>query len=233
MVIPLYDEVARQRVSRPYVTWTLIAINSAVFFAMWLTPETTQSALIQKFGFTPAVLAGDLPNPGPLPELLTPLTDMFIHVSWDHVFFNMLFLMIFGDNVEDALGHVRYAFFYVACGFGSDLAYGLANFHATDPAVGASGAISGVVAAYLMIRPCAKVEVLLFFVPVSLAAYWVIGLFIASQIWNVLAHTQDGVAYWAHIGGLLAGGALFPLLRHPDVVLFECINKSGDGALVS
>src|SRR5579871_5935638 len=191
MVIPLYDETARQRVSRPYVTWTLVAINVVVFLAMCLTPEVTQLAFIQKFGFTPAVLAGDMANPGPMPAWLTPLTDMFIHMSWDHLFFNMLFLMIFGDNVEDALGHLRYALFYVVCSFGSDFAYALANFHATEPAVGASGAISGVVAAYLMIRPCAKIEVLFFWIPVAVAAYWVVGFFIATQVWNVLAHTQD------------------------------------------
>ena len=230
MVFPLYDESVRQRVSQPYVTWTLVAINVVVFVGMCLTPDVTQVGVVQKFGFTPAVLFGDLPNPGPLPALLTPLTDMFIHISWDHLFFNMLFLMIFGDNVEDALGHVRFVFFYVACSFGSDLAYALPNIHATEPVVGASGAISGVVAAYLMIRPCANIKVLFFWVPVSVAAYWVVGFFVASQVWSVLRHTQDGVAYWAHIGGLLAGAALFPFLRHPDVVLFECMSDSTDGA---
>lgn len=232
MVIPLYDEDASQRVSRPYVTWALVAINVLVFFIMCLMPEVTQLDFIQKFGFTPAVLAGDLPNPGPWPALLAPLTDMFIHMSWDHLFFNMLFLIIFGDNVEDALGHFRYVLFYVASSYGGDLAYALANIHANEPAVGASGAISGVVMAYLMIRPCAKIEVLFFFVPVAVAAYWVIGFFVASQVWNVMQHTQDGVAYWAHIGGILTGAALFPLLRHADVVLFECVSNAKDGAFV-
>ena len=138
----------------------------------------------------------------------------------------MLFLMIFGDNVEDALGHVRYLAFYVACSFASDLAYFLANPHSTVPAVGASGAISGVIAAYVMIRPCAKVEVLFVIIPVALSAYWVIGLFALTQLWNVAAHTQDGVAYWAHIGGMLAGAALLPLMRHPDVTLFECMREA-------
>jgi rhomboid family protein len=148
---------------------------------------------------------------------------MFIHLGWDHLFGNMLFLMIFGDNVEDALGHLRYLAFYVACSFASDLAYFLSSTHSTVPAVGASGAISGVVAAYVMIRPCAKVQVLFVIVPVALSAYWVIGLFVLSQLWAVAAHTQDGVAYWAHIGGMLAGAALLPLMRHPDVILFECV----------
>ena len=226
MVFPLYDESARKRVSQPYVTWGLVALNVAVFIAEVASPGVTQQKIVHAFGFTPAVLTGDLPNPGPLPPWLTPLTDMFVHLGWDHILGNMLFLMIFGDNVEDALGHVRYLAFYVACSFASDLAYFFSNMHSIEPAVGASGAISGVVAAYVMIRPCAKVEVLFVIIPVALSAYWVIGLFALSQVWNVVAHTQDGVAYWAHIGGMLAGAALLPLLRHPDVVLFECVREA-------
>jgi membrane associated rhomboid family serine protease len=223
MVLPLYDERERKRVSQPFVTWALVVLNVAVFAAeLGMTPAA-QETLIQTFGFTPAILRGDVANPHAFPILLTPVTDMFVHLGWDHLLGNMLFLMIFGDNVEDALGHLRYLAFYVACSFASDLAYFLSSTHSTVPAVGASGAISGVVAAYLMIRPCAKVEVLFVVFPVALSAYWVIGLFALSQLWNVLAHTQNGVAYWAHIGGMLAGAALLPLLRHPDVILFECV----------
>jgi membrane associated rhomboid family serine protease len=223
MVLPLYDERERRRVSQPFVTWSLVALNVAVFFAEVARPEAAQEAIIQTFGFTPAILRGDVANTHAFPILLTPITDMFIHLGWDHLFGNMLFLMIFGDNVEDALGHLRYLAFYVACSFASDLAYFLSSTHSTVPAVGASGAISGVVAAYVMIRPCAKVQVLFVIVPVALSAYWVIGLFVLLQLWAVAAHTQDGVAYWAHIGGMLAGAALLPLMRHPDVILFECV----------
>jgi membrane associated rhomboid family serine protease len=226
MVLPLYDERARKRVSQPYVTWSLVTLNVAIFIvSLGVAPETWEW-IVRSFGFTPAILSGKVANSGPVPILLTPFTDMFIHLGWDHLLGNMLFLMIFGDNVEDALGHVRYLVFYVACSFASDVAYFLSSAHSTVPAVGASGAISGVVAAYVMIRPCAKVEVLIFVVPVALSAYWVIGLFALSQVWNVAIHTQDGVAYWAHIGGMLAGAALLPLLRHPDVTLFECMREA-------
>jgi membrane associated rhomboid family serine protease len=187
MVFPLYDEEARKRVSQPYVTWTLVALNVAVFLVEVASPGATQQKIVHTLGFTPAILAGDAPNPGALPVLLTPLTDMFIHLGWDHLFGNMLFLMIFGDNVEDALGHLRYLAFYVACSFASDFAYFLASMHATAPAVGASGAVSGVVAAYVMIRPCAKIEVLIGLIPLKLSAYWVIGLFALTQLWNVMA----------------------------------------------
>jgi membrane associated rhomboid family serine protease len=227
MVMPIYDERARKRVSQPYVTWGLVALNVAVFIFELGAPEQTQEAIVHTFGFTPAILRGDIANPNALPVLLTPLTDMFIHLGWDHLLGNMLFLMIFGDNIEDALGHWRYLAFYIACSFASDFAYFLSSSHSTVPAVGASGAISGVVAAYVMIRPCAKVEVLfLFVIPVALSAYWVIGLFALTQLWNVAAHTQDGVAYWAHIGGMAAGAALLPLMRHPDVMLFECMRQA-------
>ena len=226
MVLPLYDERARKRVSQPYVTWGLVVLNVAIFIAsLSVTPEAWEKA-VHTFGFTPAILSRDMANTGAVPILLTPFTDMFIHLGWDHLLGNMLFLMIFGDNVEDALGHVRYLAFYVACSFASDIAYFLSSAHSTVPAVGASGAISGVVAAYVMIRPCAKVEVLFVIIPVALSAYWVIGLFALSQVWNVAIHTQDGVAYWAHIGGMLAGAALLPLMRHPDVTLFECLREA-------
>ena len=223
MVLPLYDERARKRVSQPYVTWSIVALNVAIFIYELTLPGEAQNALVHDFGFTPAFLSGDVANSGPIPVLLTPFTDMFVHLGWDHLLGNMLFLMIFGDNVEDALGHGRYLAFYVACSFASDLAYFLSSPHSTVAAVGASGAISGVIIAYVMIRPCAKVEVLIVIIPVALSAYWVIGLFALSQVWNVAAHTQDGVAYWAHIGGMLAGAALLPVMRHPDVMLFECL----------
>jgi membrane associated rhomboid family serine protease len=151
---------------------------------------------------------------------------MFIHLGWDHILGNVLFLMIFGDNIEDALGHLRYLAFYLACSFASDLAYFLSSPHSTVPAFGASGAIAGVVAACAMIRPCAKIRVLIGIIPLALSAYWVIGLFALSQVWNVVMHIQDGIAYWAHIGGLLTGAALLPLMRGPDVVLFECVETA-------
>ena len=226
MVFPLYDEEARKRVSRPYVTWGLVALNVAVFLVEVAAPGAMQQKIVHTLGFTPAILAGEAPNIGPLPALLTPLSDMFVHLTWDHLLGNMLFLMIFGDNVEDALGHLRYLAFYVACGYASDAAYFLANMHSTVPAVGASGAISGVVAAYVMIRPCARIEVLIGIIPLELSAYWVVGLFALTQVWSVMAHTQDGIAYWAHIGGMIAGACLLPLMRHRDVVLFECVRAA-------
>jgi len=229
MVLPLYDERARQRVSQPYVTWGLVALNVAVFIAELRVPEAALDDALRAFGFTPAVLLGELPNPGALPAALTPLFDMFIHLGWDHLAGNMLFLMIFGDNVEDALGHARYLAFYLLCGFASDLAYFLSNPHSDIPAFGASGAVSGVVAAYVMIRPCARIQVLVVVIPITLSAYWVIGLFALMQVWAVAAHTQDGVAYWAHIGGMIAGAILLPLMRHPDVVLFECVRGVDTG----
>ena|SRR5581483_10299306 len=223
MVMPLYDDDARQRVSQPYVTWALVTINVVAFFVLCLMPEVKQLEIIHSFGFTAAHIA-DFSHHA-RDALLTPLSSMFLHISWEHLFFNMLFLMIFGDNVEDALGHVRYLVFYLLCGYAGSFADFLANIHSVRQEVGASGAVSGVVVAYLMIRPCAKIEVLISFFPVALSAYWVVGFFAATQAWNLIAHTENGVAYWAHLGGMVMGALLLPLLRHPDVVLFECMSE--------
>jgi membrane associated rhomboid family serine protease len=140
-----------------------------------------------------------------------------------HIGGNMLFLWVFGDNVEDAVGHGRFLAFYLLCGLAGGVAYLVSDPHSTVPLIGASGAIAGVVAAYLMMRPCAKVEVLVFWIPMALAAYWVLGFWVAMQLWHIVQHAQDGTAWWAHIGGLLAGGTLILFLRQPGVRLFECV----------
>ena len=231
MVMPLYDERASGRTSQPYVTWALVALNVAIFIGELFLPESSVALTLKPFGFTPAILAGDIPNPGWLPTLFTPLTDMFIHLGLDHIFGNMLFLLIFGDNVEDALGHFRFAVFYIACSYASDLAYFASNPHSTIPAFGASGAIARVAAAYLLIRPCANIKVLIGWFPITVPAYVVIGLFVLLQVWNIAAHTQDGVGYWAHVGGLIAGGAMLLLMRGPHVQLFQCMRATDENLL--
>jgi membrane associated rhomboid family serine protease len=135
----------------------------------------------------------------------------------------MIFLLVFGDNIEDALGSFRFVLFYLACGIVGALAYVASDPHSQVPLIGASGAVSGVVAAYLMVRPCAKITILFVVVPMQVAAYWVVGSFIVFQVYHVGIGTHDGVAYWTHVGGIAAGAALFPLLRRPHVKLFQCI----------
>jgi membrane associated rhomboid family serine protease len=136
----------------------------------------------------------------------------------------MLFLWVFGDNIEDALGHGRYLAFYLLCGMAGGAAHVLALPESNVPLVGASGAIAGVIAAYLMIRPCAKVTVLIFLaIPIRLASYWVLGFWILTQVWHVLSQTKGDTAWWAHVGGLIAGAVLITIMRRPGVLLFECM----------
>ena len=130
--------------------------------------------------------------------------------------------------VEEALGWLRYLVFYLLSGILAALGFMALDVHSTTPLIGASGAISGVLAAYLMLRPCAKVSVFVLRAVVRVRAYWVIGGWILLQLFYFGAQTNDGVAYGAHIGGLLAGAALFWLIRPRTVELFECMDQPGE-----
>jgi membrane associated rhomboid family serine protease len=143
----------------------------------------------------------------------------------------MVFLWVFGDDVEEAMGPLRFIVFYAGCAVAAGLAYVASAPHSTIPLIGASGAIAGILAAYLMFRPCHKVLV---FIPyfllwlvvrpvVRLAAFWVLGGWAVIQVWHISVQAQDGVAYMAHGGGFVAGVIMFPLLRYRAVRLFECI----------
>jgi membrane associated rhomboid family serine protease len=224
MVIPIYDMDPLEGKSVPFVTYGLMAVNILVFLLeLGFTPETDE-VFVRTVGFIPN---GFFYDPGfghTLAGSLSVLTYMFVHNGWEHIIGNMLFLWVFGDNIEDAVGHLRYLGFYLICGIASALAHGLIVPHATIPLVGASGAIAGIVAAYLMLRPCAKIEVLIFFIiPRAIAAYWVLGFWVLLQIWEVFKHATDEVAWWAHVGGLASGAILILVMRKPGVELFACV----------
>ena len=153
---------------------------------------------------------------------LTLITYQFLHANFWHVFGNMVFLFVFGDDIEELIGHWRFLVFYLACGVGAGLAFILSAPGAATELIGASGAVAGVIAAYLMFRPCAKVTVLLGLIPLRIRAFWVIGGWALWQIFEATSRAQGGVAYWAHVGGLATGAALFLFMRPPGVRLFEC-----------
>jgi membrane associated rhomboid family serine protease len=135
----------------------------------------------------------------------------------------MLFLFVFGDNIEDAIGRGRFLVFYILCGLAGGAAHVLAAPGSNIPLVGASGAIAGVIAAYMMIRPCAKITVLIFgFIPIRLASYWVLGFWAITQVWHVFSLAKSDTAWWAHVGGLAAGAILIVIIRPAGVRLFEC-----------
>ena len=224
MVLPLYDIDPLEGQTTPIVTYGLIAVNIAIAVAMFSLPDDSYKALLNVVGLVPAVETRELPRAGLVPRDFALVTAMFVHANWLHLAGNMWFLWIFGDNIEDALGHLRFFAFYMLCGIGASAAFVFSAPDATVPLVGASGAIAGVMTAYLMLRPCAKIEVLVSIIPVAVRAYWVIGLWIVLQAVSVGSH--DGVAYWAHIGGAIAGALLILIIRPPGVALFECLSPS-------
>jgi membrane associated rhomboid family serine protease len=158
-----------------------------------------------------------------VPGDLTLLTYMFLHGGWLHLGSNMLFLWVLGDNVEDSMGHVGYLVFYLLCGAAAGLAHAVMLPASEAPLVGASGALSGVIAAYLMLHPRVKLWVLVLWrIPLLLPAYLVLGAWIVLQVVNiVLAGPDDGIAWWAHLGGLAAGAILTPFFKRRDVPLFD------------
>jgi membrane associated rhomboid family serine protease len=223
VIVPLYDKDPLERDSVPYVTYGLIALNLLVFFyGLTLSPDASE-AFAQTFGFLSSRFSDD-PFGGAIPAAATLLTYMFLHAGWLHVLGNMLFLWVFGDNIEDAMGHGRFLVFYLVCGVVAGLVFLAQSPHADALLLGASGAIAGVVAAYLMLRPCAKIEVLLFVIPIAVDAYIALGAWVLMQVYHVLVSAQDGTAWWAHVGGLLAGALLTPIMRQRDVQLFQCVH---------
>jgi membrane associated rhomboid family serine protease len=151
------------------------------------------------------------------------VTYMFLHADVGHFFGNMIFLWVFGDNLEEALGRVRFIIFYLVSGIVGAFAFVATDPHSHTPLIGASGAIAGVVVGYVMLRPCAKITVLFWLIPLRISAYWVVGAFAVLQFIHLGSSSPSEVAYWCHVGGMAAGAVLFLVLRPPGVKLFECI----------
>ena len=218
MVLPLGDDNTG-RVSFPAVNVALIAINIAVFLVE-LSQGTRIEGFFQTWAVVPAEYSArtDLPPTQPFPFWATLFSSMFMHGGWLHLGGNMLYLWIFGDNVEDAMGRGRYLLFYLLCGVAASLAQIGVNPDSQIPSLGASGAISGVLAAYLVMFPGRSVRVLLVRVITLMPAWVVIGFWIVLQFINgigQLAQTEEtgGVAYAAHVGGFVAGFVLVWLFR--------------------
>jgi len=228
MVLPLYDDNPLKWPVPPFATWGLIALNVIIFIIQVASDGPTERAIVATFGATPAAVTHHVHTAGSLPPELTLITSMFLHGGWDHLLGNMIYLWVFGDDIEEALGWPRFLAFYLLSGVLAALGFIALDVHSTTPLIGASGAISGILAAYLMLRPCAKVSVFVFRVVVRVQAYWVIGGWILLQLFYFGAQTNDSVAYGAHLGGLVAGAALFWLMRPRNVTLFECIEQPGE-----
>jgi len=223
--IPISDENPLRSIQFQWITVSLIAANTIVFL---LGTLQTEPAAVATFALIPAKLfGGSSPLPGQsvqVPELLTLLTYQFVHGDILHLLSNMLFLWVFGDNVEDAMGHLKFLAFYLLSGVAGGLVHAGLSPNSAIPLIGASGAVSGVIAAYLMLHPRVRVWVLAFrIIPLRVPAVVVLGVWAVTQFVMVFLAPPggSGVAWWAHIGGMGAGAILVLFLRRPGVELFD------------
>lgn len=217
-MIPLKDDAPRS--TTPYVNYFLIIFNSIIFLLERSMDPQSLQFFVFHYGFVPTHVNAFLKGAAPVDVALLPLlTSMFLHASWLHLIFNMWALAIFGDNVEDRLGHFKYLVFYLLSGIGAGVAHYLLNFNSNLPSVGASGAIAGVMGAYFVLFPSARVltwfGIFFFKMPAWLVlGYWFVVQFLSGAATAItFSHeTGGGVAFWAHVGGFLTGLILIKLM---------------------
>ncbi len=220
MFVPLHDDTPLRVIRFQFVTLSIIAANVVIFLMTGaFAGDQAMEAVAAGFGVVPAELThrGPLdPALNPIPEPLTLITYMFVHAGWVHLLSNMLFLWVFADNVEDAFGYFAFLLFYLLTGIAGGLTHVLMAPASPSPLIGASGAVSGVIAAYMLLYPKARIWILLFMrLPIRIGAVWVLGGWFALQVVSLMLTGEDGVqvAWWAHIGGFLSGLAITFLLR--------------------
>lgn len=225
MFFPLNDKNPVTHVKAPYVNYGIIIVTCLIFLIQ-LATSRYEDFTLSNFGMIPVIVRDvvSLPNEF-LPDGTSLFTYAFLHADFMHLASNMLFLWVFGDNIEDAMGHVRYFFFYGACAILAGLAFLIFNFNGTGPLIGASGAVAGIIGAYLVLHPRVKVFVIttLFAIPLPLRvpALWVLGLWIVMQFLFVIVDAGGSVAWIAHIGGAAAGIILIPIFKRRSVRLWD------------
>ncbi len=228
LFIPLSDDNPLRFIRYQWVTIGIIAVNIIVFI---LQISGLGLAVGASFAVIPSellqvrIVSGSAHGPFDtiaVPEAWTLITYMFLHTDVIHLASNMMFLWVFGDNVEDAMGHIKYLAFYLLCGIAAALAQAMMQPTSQLPLMGASGAVAGTIAAYLILHPRVLVWVLAFrVIPLRVTATWILGMWVATQLFMILINRGDQVAWWAHIGGVLAGSLLIPLMRRPNIPLFD------------
>ncbi len=222
-MFPLRDTIPRT--GFPSITWALIIINGIIFLFEISLPRDLLEPIFYLFGLVPARYSyprwahiHDLP----FDHYLSFLTNMFLHGGWLHVIGNMWFLHLFGSTLEDRLGHGRFLLFYLFSGVAASVIYFIVDVHSKIPAFGASGAIAGVMGAYIVLFPGARIEtlIMIFFFPlfVQISAFVYIGLWFVMQVFSGALsfgspEAGGGVAWWGHIGGFIAGIVLLPFFR--------------------
>jgi membrane associated rhomboid family serine protease len=228
-MIPLRDENPSR--AFPFVNIVLIVANISVFVYQHFLVFGGAGPLFLRLGCIPYELSHsvDIDPPALVPVPLTVLTAMFMHGGWIHLLSNMLFLWIFGDNVEDKLGHTRYLSFYLVCGITASLCHVFTNLNSQVPSMGASGAIAGVMGAYMFLFPKARIRTLLilgiFIQIIRIPAIVMLGYWILIQILSGFAEsgprTGGGIAWFAHIGGFIAGFSLIMVMRKPRTRAYQ------------
>ncbi|HRJ68035.1 MAG TPA: rhomboid family intramembrane serine protease [Beijerinckiaceae bacterium] len=213
MFLPINDGEPLRRLASPWVTWGIIGVTCAIFvlfqsdFLVRLEPQVSLG-----FGLIPSVVFGtDVLDPRIVhaPAWLTPVTHLFLHGNLVHLAGNMLFLWVFADNVEDEMGHARFAVFYLLTGIIAGLVYALTASTSQAPLVGASGAVSGVLGGYLLLHPNVRVfGLFLNIIPVRIPAFWFILGWFALQVGHAVFDPNRSVAWIAHVVGLIAGAVL-------------------------
>jgi membrane associated rhomboid family serine protease len=215
----------------PAITIALIAINTLIFLYQLSLGTRGGQLFVYQFGAIPSVIVGAQSLPATVavvPPALSLFTSMFLHGGWMHLIGNMWFLWIFGDNIEEAMGHFRYLIFYLLSGLLASISHVLSNVSSSIPSIGASGAIAGVLGAYILLYPRARVLTLLFlgwFIRlIYIPAGFVLGFWFVLQLLSgSVSQGQDagGVAFWAHIGGFVAGMLLVGLFKRKEIRFFN------------
>lgn len=222
MFLPIRDD--NPHTITPFVNYTMLGVCIAAFLWQFSLGEEAGQRAVLAYGFTPTHFFGES---GPVPATLTILTSMFMHGGWMHLGGNMLYLWIFGDNIEASLGHKRYLFFYLLCGAVAALAQGFAAPGSDVPMVGASGAISGVLGAYLVLHPRSNIKVfvmlIIYITVINVPAFIVLGFWIIGQLMSSAGVDagEPGVAFIAHIGGFVAGAVLVFFFKKKNVAAFD------------
>ncbi len=232
MFVPIHDTNPLKSIRFQYVTVGLIVLNTAIYFLFGTTFVFSVQEYLVDFSLIPVEFLGGarlassglqlLQNPLPMPEQFTIASYMFVHGSTLHLLGNMLFLWVFGDNVEDAMGHFRFLMFYLMCGIFAGLLHTAVMSNSDIPVIGASGSVAGIVAAYMMLHPKVKIWVLaLWRIPLKISAAWALGFWVLLQLFSAVTSSGEGIAWWAHVGGLMAGAVLILFMRRPGVALFD------------
>ena len=228
MFIPLSDGNALKHIRLQYITLGLIALNGFIWLVMgtpaFFGPDAVQAANYS-FGFIPAVVNGYQPLPPELDQInetFTYITYAFFHGDFMHLAGNMLFVWVFGDNVEDAMGHFRFLLFYLACAIAGALAHSMVDPRSAAPLIGASGAAAGIIGAYILLHPKVQVWILaLGRIPLRIPALFVLGAWILFQVYQFAMDPDGQVSWAAHLGGIIAGMVLIVLFRRSGVGLFD------------